>query len=107
MIVSLYFYVDIPLVLRKSGLPVALVLAVAIVSFLRCWRVKWRAYQGKSTGLKRYIGDLSAMALGLALLYGVEICAYLGTNTINLVLYFFALLTYIPALLHTRSADIK
>ena len=47
------------------------------------------------------------MALGLALLYGVEICVYLGTDTINLVLYFLSFFTYIPAMLRTRSTDIK
>ena len=104
--VPIYFYVFVPLVLRKTDLPVALVLASAMFSFVWLWRVKWKAYQGKPNGFKRYIVDAAAMILGLGLLYGVEICVYRGTNTINLVL-FFALLTYIPALLHTRNTSIK
>lgn len=105
--VPLYFYVFIPLILRKTALPIALILSIAIVSLLWCWRVKRRAYKGKPNGVKRYIGDISAMTLGLVLLYSVEICVYLDTNTINLVLYFLAFLTYIPALLSTQSVDTK
>ncbi len=105
--VPIYFYVFVPLILRKAGLPVALVLASVMFSFAYLWWVKWKAYQGKPNGRKRYIVDVAAMILGLGVLYGVEICVYRGTDTINLALYFLAYLTYIPALLSTRGASTK
>ena len=105
--VPIYFYIFVPLILRKAGLPVALVLASATFSFAWLWWVKWKAYQGKSNGRKRYIVDVTVMALGLILLYVIEICAYRGTGTINFALYISAYLTYIPALLSTPGVSTK
>ena len=47
------------------------------------------------------------MILGLGLLYGIEICVYRGTDTINFALYILAYLTYIPALLSTPGVSTK
>lgn len=105
--VPIYFYVFVPLILRKAGLPIALVLASAMFSFVWLWCVKWKAYQGKFNGRKRYIVDVTVMALDLILLYVIEICAYRGTSTINFVLYISAYLTYIPALLSTPGVSTK
>lgn len=102
-IVPCFFYVLIPLFFRRSGLPLPLILAAAIAAFLWYWCVRWKAYQSKNIGRKWYAIDMAAMALGLGLLYGIEICVYLDTNTINLVLYALASFTYAPALLRTRS----
>lgn len=47
------------------------------------------------------------MILGLGVLYGVEICVYCGTDTINFALYISAYLTYIPALLSMPGVSTK
>lgn len=62
--VPIYFYVFVPLILRKAGLPVALVLASAMFSFAWLWWVKWKVYQGKSNGRKRYIVDVASIDFG-------------------------------------------
>ena len=101
-IVPIYFYVSVPLVLRKSGLPILPILATAIIHFLLYWWIKWNAYKKIYPSPKRYLLDITAMAVGLAVLYGVEIFVYLDTNTLNLVLYAVAFVTYAPTLLSTQ-----
>ena len=105
--VPLYFYVAVPLFLRRSGFPLAWILAAAALSFLWYWLIRWSAYRAKQSRTRRYIGDAVVMILGLAVLYYVEIRVYLGTNTVNLMLYLFTYFTYALTLLSTRRIDTK
>lgn len=101
-IVPIYFYVSVPLILRKSGLSILPILTVAIIHFLLYWWIKWNAYKKIYPSPKRYLLDITAMAVGLAVLYGVEVFIYFNTNTLNLALYVAAFVTYVPTLLSTQ-----
>lgn len=101
-IVPIYFYVSVPLILRKSGLSILPILTVAIIHFLLYWWIKWNAYKKIYPSPKRYLLDITAMVVGLAFLYGVEIFIYFHTNTLNLALYALAFVTYAPTLLSTQ-----
>ena len=99
-IVPLFFYVAVPLLLRKSGIHSAWILATALILILGYWLIRWKFYRTKVT-IGRFVLDAFVMTVGLFVLYCIEIHFYLDTNTIDLIIYILAFLSYVPTLLTT------
>lgn len=97
--VPLFFYVFVPLLLRKTCVLATLILAVPF--FLYVWWKRFPVYCEKQIGLKRYLVDAAAMTLGVAVLWSVEIFIYRGTDTVNYVLYMLVAPTSVPTMMST------
>lgn len=76
--------------------PVGCVILAIGVSAVCRWIIAKAALLGAKLG-----------AIGGGRLYGIEICVYCGTDTINFALYILAYLSYVPALLSTRGVSPK
>lgn len=101
-IVPVFFYVAVPLLLRKSGIQAAWILTPTLLLLLGYGLIRWEFYRAKGKS-GRFMLDALAMALGLGVLYFIEIHVYSGTNILNFAVYFFAFLSYAPALLTTQG----
>lgn len=99
--ILIFFYVWIPLLLRKSTINRLWILASALISFLWFVAARYRVYSEKYGSNTRWFRDVGIMLLGCISLYSIEICVYWGTNVLNLILYLVAFTTYIPTLLST------
>lgn len=105
-IVPIFFYVAVPLLLRRSGLSYIWILPPVLILLLGYWLIR-RKFCRAIESAGRFALDAFAMALGLGVLYFVEIHFYSGTDTLNFAVYFLAFLSYAPALITTgkiRSA---
>lgn len=99
--ILIYFYVWIPLILRKSTISVFWVILSALISFLWYIVARYRLYSKKYGSNIRWFRDAGIMLLGCISLYSIEICVYKGTDVLNLIVYLVAFTTYIPTLLST------
>ncbi len=103
-LVPVFFYVAVPLLLRKSGLSFTWILLPVMILLLGYWLIRRKFYRAtESTG--RFMLDALVMTFGLGVLYFIEIHFYSETDTLNFVVYFFAFLSYAPALLTTHRMD--
>ena len=97
--VFLYFYILIPLFLRKLDLSFYWIILPAGITFLWYIMAKKALYKAQLEFKARFFLDNIIMLTGLAFLYFIEIKYYRNTNTVNLLLYVLAFLSYVPSLL--------
>lgn len=98
------FYIIAPIALKKS-VNHHLVSIAFIMGLLTFFLIaKYRVYKVLTKTLNFFV-DASCMFLGLATLYFIEYILYRNTNTVNIILYLFISMTYVPIII--RSNEFK